>query len=401
MKLPGILPADWEARQKWMQLPFERAEYEDRLRRLQALMDRKDLSALLLFAAPKQSGNLRWIANFDSYVGYSFLLIAREGEPVLGTDSLFRMEPMQSGAWMTWVRDYRPARPVAADPDGLLNHLKDAVSALPSGTRIGFVGEDAFTYELSSKIRREIIAPDRIADSTYDYLAAKAIKSPAELALIRKVVEAGVEGLKAARRAARHGVTESEVAAEAVAAMFRAGSQNLYGPFPVCVVSGQRTALKNVAPTNRIIERGDLVFLDIEPEVEGYGTDLARVMKVDETARDDELNFLECARLGLEAAIEATAPGKTLAEIEAAALDVAVGMGYSARYCLKGHGLGTTKFRDVPRPVEKDYVLRPGETVNYESILLDERFGCATLEDTVQVTETAREVLSRCERKWW
>jgi Xaa-Pro aminopeptidase len=384
-----------------MSLPFEPAEYEDRLERLRALMDRMDLSALLLFAAPKQSGNLRWIANFDSYVGYAFLLIPREGEPVLGTDSLFRMEPMQSSVWTTWVRDYRPARPVAADPGGLLNHLKDAVSVLPAGGRIGFVGEDAFTYGLSSGIRKEIIAEDRIVDATHGYLAEKAVKSPAELDMIRRVAEMGVEGLKAARNAVRPGVTENEVAAESVAAMFRAGAQNLYGPFPVCLVSGPRTLLKNVAPTDRKLESGDLLFLDIEPELEGYGTDLARVMKVDGSAEGGELNFLECARLGLLAAIEATAPGKALGESEAAALKVADEMGYSGRYYLKGHGLGTTKFRDLPRPVQKDYVLRPGETVNYESILLDEKFGCATLEDTVQVTETGYEVLSRCEHRWW
>jgi Xaa-Pro aminopeptidase len=383
-----------------MRLPFEMSEYEDRLRRLEDLMDRQGLSALLLFAAPKQSGNIRWIANFDSYVGYTFLLIPRGGEPVLGTDSLFRMEPMQSSAWMTWVRDYRPARPVAADPEGLLNHLHDAVSSLPSGSRIGFVGEDAFSYELSSKVRK-FISAERIVEATYGFLAEKSVKTPAELDVIRNVVGMGVEGLKAARRAARPGVTEKEVAAEAVAAMFRAGSQNLYGPFPVCLVSGPRTLLKNVAPTDRRIEKGDLVFLDIEPEFEGYGTDLARVMKVDQEARAEELNFLECARLGLEAAIDATAPGKTLGEVEAPALKVAEEMGSSGRYYLKGHGLGTTKFRDLPRPVEKDYVLRPGETLNYESILLDERFGCATLEDTVQVTETGSEIISCCGRKWW
>jgi Xaa-Pro aminopeptidase len=383
-----------------MCLPFEMSEYEDRLRRLKDFMDRQDLSALLLFAAPKQSGNIRWIANFDSYVGYTFLLIPREGGPVLGTDSLFRMEPMQSSAWMTWVRDYRPARPVATDPEGLLNHLRDAVSSLPSGSRIGFVGEDAFSYELSSEIR-QFVSPERIVEATYGFLAEKSIKTPAELAVIRKVVGMGVEGLKAARRATRPGVTENEVAAEAVAAMFRAGSQNLYGPFPVCLASGPRTLLKNVAPTDRRIEKGDLVFLDIEPEFEGYGTDLARVITVDQEARADELNFLECARLGLEAAIGATAPGKTLGQVGTAALKIAEEMGYSGRYYLKGHGLGTTKFRDLPRPVEKDYILRPGETINYESILLDERFGCATLEDTLQITETGCEIISQCERKWW
>ncbi len=400
MKMPGILPADWDARREWMALPFEEAEYEDRLSRLRRLMDRRDLSALLLFAAPRQSGNVRWIANFDSYVGYTFLLLPREGEPVLGTDSLFRMEPIQSGAWMTWVWDYRPARPVAADPDGLPGHLRDAVSVLPAGGRVGFVGEDAFNFALSSRVR-EIIPPDRIVEATRDYLAEKAVKSPAELAVIRRVVGMGVEGLMAARDTAHPGVTENEVAAKTVAAMFRAGSQNLYGPFPVCLVSGKRTLLKNVAPTNRKLEKGDLLFWDIEPELEGYGTDLARVIKVDETAEGDELNFLECSRLGLLAAIEATAPGKTLGEAESAALRVAKEMGCAGRYTLKGHGLGTTKFRDLPRPVEKDYVLRPGETVNFESILLDVRFGCATLEDTVRITETGREVLSRCEHRWW
>lgn len=400
MSLPGILPADWESREKWLDLPFETAEYEGRMSRLRALMERLELSALLLFAAPKQSGNLRWIANFDSYVGYSFLLLPREGEPVLGTDSLFRMEPMQSSAWMTWVRDYRPARPVAADPNGLQGHLRDAVSTLSLTGRIGFVGEDAFTYELSTRIRT-FIPEDRIVNATYDYLAEKAVKSPAEIEVIRKVSDIGVEGLKAAREAARPGASENEVAAEAVAAMFRAGSQNLYGPFPVCLVSGPRTLLKNCAPTDRTIQPGDLLFLDIEPEYEGYGTDLARVMKVGGTADGDELNFLECARLGLLSAVEATRPGRSLGEIETKALKIADEMGYQGRYYLKGHGLGTTKFRDLPRPVQKDYVLRPGETINYESILLDEKFGGATLEDTVLVTESGHEVLSRCEHRWW
>jgi Xaa-Pro aminopeptidase len=363
-------------------------------------MDRLGLSALLLFAAPKQSGNLRWISNFDSYVGYSFFLIPREGGPVLGTDSLFRMEPMQSGVWMTWVKDYRPSYPVAAEPEGLLGNLKDAVSELSSTGIIGFIGEDAFTYELSSKIRM-FISEDRIVDATYDYLAEKAVKSLPEIEIIRKVSDIGVVGLQAARDTARAGVSECDVAAEAIAAMFRAGAQNLYGPFPVCVVSGPRTLLKNCAPTDRKIESGDLLFLDIEPEYAGYGTDLARVMKVEGSAEGDELNFLECARLGLLAAIEATRPGKSIGEVEEKALEVGDAMGYRGRYYLKCHGLGTSKFRDVPRPVQKNYILRSGETINYESILLDEKYGGATLEDTVLVTDSAYEVLSRCEHRWW
>ncbi len=400
MSLPGVLSANWESRKRWLDLPFELDEYEDRMERLRDLMDRLGLSALLLFAAPKQSGNLRWISNFDSYVGYSFFLIPREGDPVLGTDSLFRMEPMQSGVWMTWVKDYRPSYPVAAEPEGLLDNLKDAVSGLSSTGIIGFVGEDAFTYELSSKIRM-FISEDRIVDATYDYLAEKAVKSLPEIEIIRKVSDIGVVGLQAARDTARTGVSECDVAAEAIAAMFRAGAQNLYGPFPVCVVSGPRTLLKNCAPTDRKIESGDLLFLDIEPEYAGYGTDLARVMKVEGSAEGDELNFLECARLGLLAAVEATRPGKSIGEVEEKALEVGDAMGYRGRYYLKCHGLGTSKFRDVPRPVQKNYILRSGETINYESILLDEKYGGATLEDTVLVTDSAYEVLSRCEHRWW
>lgn len=67
----------------------------------------------------------------------------------------------------------------------------------------------------------------------------------------------------------------------------------------------------------------------------------------------------------------------------------------------KVHGLGTTKFRDVPRPHELDYVLRAGEVISFESILVVPGLGQATVEDNILVLDGGCEVLSTAARRLW
>jgi len=196
----GVLPYDWESRRPWLDLPFPVEEYQGRLARVGAAMASRGVARLVLFGAPKQSGNLRWLANFDSFVGYTALVVPAAGDPVLVTDSLFRREPMQSGAWMTWVKDYRPARPAAGDPEGFVGAVLEAAGGAAGGP-VGFVGEDFFPYFLSHRLRAALgLVP--ILDLTPDYLHLKAVKTEAELAVVRRAVAIGDAGLQAACAAA-------------------------------------------------------------------------------------------------------------------------------------------------------------------------------------------------------
>jgi Xaa-Pro aminopeptidase len=220
------------------------------------------------------------------------------------------------------------------------------------------------------------------------------------MAIVRRVIAIGDAGLQAACGAIKPGATEADVAAACVAALFAAGAHNLYGPFPVNVASGPRLMLKSVPPSPRSLEPGDLVFLDIEPEHYGYGTDLARTAVAGEAAAEQR-HMLEAALQAEEAAMAATRAGARLRDLERAAAAAAEGLGFPRGYSCKVHGLGTTKFRDVPRPHELEYVLRAGEVVNCESILVVPALGQATVEDSLLVREGGCEVLSAAARRLW
>lgn len=394
----GVLPYDPGSRRPWLDLPFSLAEYQGRLDRVRLAMGSHGLERLLLFGAPKLSGNVRWLANFDSFVGYTVVTVPASGDPALVTDSMFRGEPLQSGAWMTWMADYRPVRPAAGDPDGFVRAVVDAAGGAAGGT-VGFVGEDFFPYFLAHRLR-QAFGPAAIPDFTQEFLQLKAVKTEGELTVVRRAIAIGDAGLRAAGHAIKPGVTEAALAATCVAAMFAAGAHNLYGPFPVNMVAGPRAMLKSVPPSPRPVEHGDLVFMDIEPEYYGYGTDLARTA-VAGRATGDQRRMLEAALTAEEAAIAATHAGVTLRDLERVAVGVAEAEGFPRTYYFKVHGLGTTKFRDVPRPHELDYRLRPGEVINFESILVVPGLGQATIEDSLLVTPVGCEVLSTAPRRLW
>ena len=91
-------------------LPFPLEEYERRVNCLRSEMERAGIEGLVICGAPKRSGYVRYIANFESYIGTTFVIIPLSGSPVLVTDSQFRQEPMQAGMWMTWIEEVRHTR---------------------------------------------------------------------------------------------------------------------------------------------------------------------------------------------------------------------------------------------------------------------------------------------------
>ncbi len=188
----GVLPYDWESRLPWLDLPFPWEEYQGRLARVRAAMRARGLAYLLVFGAPKLSGNVRWLANFDSFVGYTVLVVQPLGEPVLVTDSLFRGEPMQSGAWMTWIRDYRPVRPAAGDPQGFARAVVEAAGGAGDGP-VGLVGEDFVPYFLAHPLRAAL-GSAAILDVTRAFLELKAVKTEAELSVVRRAIAIGDAG---------------------------------------------------------------------------------------------------------------------------------------------------------------------------------------------------------------
>ncbi len=112
------------------------------------------------------------------------------------------------------------------------------------------------------------------------------IKTAEEVEAIRKAVEITELGMETAIRNIRPGISESDVELEAEYAMRKAG-----GRIPVInyVASGRRSLIAHHTPSNKNIEDGDVVTLDIHGGFKGYCADLSRTVvcgKVEREIRD-------------------------------------------------------------------------------------------------------------------
>ena len=114
------------------------------------------------------------------------------------------------------------------------------------------------------------------ADAAKIWAKLTAIKHPMEIELIREAVRVADLGMAAAIAAVRPGISEHAVSAEAVYAMRRNGSE--FEPFIPLVASGYNTSMFERVATEKIIQSGEMVILDIGAVVKGYTGDLGRTV---------------------------------------------------------------------------------------------------------------------------
>lgn len=116
-----------------------------------------------------------------------------------------------------------------------------------------------------------------VKDCTHILSEMRMVKEPKEIELIRSAAGVADIGMKAAVEAVQEGVTESHIAGTAEYAMRQAGAQEFWRSY---VASGPRTNIAHGLPTNRRLQRGDLVMIDIHPIVDNYSADICRTVSV-------------------------------------------------------------------------------------------------------------------------
>ena len=119
-----------------------------------------------------------------------------------------------------------------------------------------------------------------VVDGTSMVAAARKLKSPAEMEVIREAARIGDIGLHAAIEHTRAGVTELDVYAEIIHAMAKAGGENPAITLPV--VSGKKNACFHALSSRKKIEPGDIVNIDVCGVYRRYHSDVCRSVSVGE-----------------------------------------------------------------------------------------------------------------------
>ena len=184
----------------------------------------------------------------------------------------------------------------------------------------------------------------------------------------------------------RAGRTEAEVAADIAAAIVEEG--HAAADF-VIVGSGPNGASPHHSVSDRVIEDGDVVVVDIGgPLPSGYGSDSTRTYAVGTPRESDVASAYAALQAAQQASVEAVRPGVTCEAIDRAARDVLAEAGLAEHFIHRtGHGIGLDGHEEPYIVAGNDLPVEPGMTFSIEpGVYLAGRWG-ARIEDIVAVTD--------------
>ncbi|MEV5718884.1 Xaa-Pro peptidase family protein [Amycolatopsis mediterranei] len=184
----------------------------------------------------------------------------------------------------------------------------------------------------------------------------------------------------------RPGRTEAEVGADIAAAIVEEG--HVQADF-VIVGSGPNGASPHHDVSERVIERGDVVVVDIGgPLPAGYNSDSTRTYAVGELRDADVAETYAVLQRAQAAAVAAVKPGVTAEAVDAAARDVIAEAGFGEYFIHRtGHGIGLDVHEEPYIIAGNALPLEPGMAFSVEpGIYQPGRWG-ARIEDIVIVTE--------------
>lgn len=192
----------------------------------------------------------------------------------------------------------------------------------------------------------------------------------------------------------RVGRTEAEVGADIAAAIVDEGHR--VAEF-VIVASGPNGASPHHSLSDRVIEAGDVVVIDIGgPVAEGYCSDSTRTYVMGEPRDTDVLETYAVLRAAQQAAVDAVRPGVAAQDVDAAARSVIADAGFGAYFIHRtGHGIGLDVHEHPYIVGGNDLPLEEGMAFSVEpGIYQLGRWG-ARIEDIVVVTADGVEALNK------
>ncbi|WP_329424529.1 aminopeptidase P family protein [Streptosporangium sp. NBC_01495] len=164
--------------------------------------------------------------------------------------------------------------------------------------------------------------------------SVRMVKDDEEIDLIRTACEFTDRAFAEVLPELRPGLTEKEVARALERRMIELGADGL--AFDSIVASGPNGAIPHHSPSDRPLERGDLVTMDFGALYRGYHADMTRTVAIGEPAGWQH-ELYDLVHASQRAGVLAARTGAALHEVDAAARDLIGEAGYGEFF---KHGLG-------------------------------------------------------------
>jgi Xaa-Pro dipeptidase len=262
--------------------------------RLKARIVREELDAIIA-SSPE---NVTYVSGF--VVPSQSLMRWRHAAVILTADGKISMVAIDMEATTVkahaGIDDLRVYREFSDDP---MDTLAEAIRDLKLGrgklaVEMEFLPARDFAALQKSLPMVRWVAADGIFNK------ARQIKTPDELALLRWLSKVTDRALGDALLSAKVGMSEMELAGALLTSLFGGGAESYK---LMIIATGERSQFPNVGPTDRRLQQGDIIRMEIFGQKNGYLTGVCRTAVVgDATPEQYKIwsNLIECKYLVMD-----------------------------------------------------------------------------------------------------
>jgi Xaa-Pro aminopeptidase len=244
----------------------------------------------------------------------------------------------------------------------------------------------------------QALAPLRdISDAGQPIARLRMHKSPEELALIQRSIDATIDAHRAAWKRAAPGLYEYQVAAAMTGVYFDEGCErHAYAPI---VGSGPNSTVLHYSRNSRRMDRGELLLMDVGAECSGYAADITRTIPVGARFSKRQREIYEIVLGAQNAVIAAIKPGVPIRELSKTAREYINSHGQDLHGEPLGkyftHGVSHHVGLDVHDATDFSEPLAEGNVITVEpGIYIPEESIGIRIEDMVLVTKDGAKLLS-------
>lgn len=354
----------------------------DRVARVQAALQAEGLGALALMPGP----NMRYFLGLEYHVSErpALVFIPAQGDPFAWCPAFEASRLREAGVHRVYPWD-DAGDPLAA----LVQALGDAALAGPLG--VEFRQMRVLELDLLQRVWPGL----RYRDATGVIAALRAVKDPNEVALLAQAAAVCDAAMAAAHRVIRPGVREDQVHASIAEELQKLGFR---GEWHALVASGPRSALPHAATSDRVLEPGDLCWVDFWCHHEGYVGDITRTFPVGRLSGQAAAIYA-VVLAAQERARAAARPGMAACDLDAVARDFIAAQGYGPYFTHRtGHGLGLEVHEEPYIAPGNPRLLEPGNVFTIEPGIYIPGAGGVRIEDDVVLVEGGARVLTQYPR---
>lgn len=389
---------------EWLK-SFAESEYKIHIEKIQEQLNKEDLDMMLL-SAPE---NIYYATGYRSWYASSlfrpvFVFVPRCGEPAIYLRILERTT-VENTSWCKNIycsgsEERHLGNLNAKSPE---DALKKFLSTLDYPVKkVGIEEGDGLHYFWSLRTLNELISNMedclQFIDGSKVIQRARMIKTEWEISKIEEACRVTEEAIVETFAAIRPGVTTEKDIAKGIASRMTAKGVDRISYLTVNSGKDKYHTFNSYA-TERVVQEGEIVLVDISGHIDGYASDLTRVMYLGHKPPQEYVELADIAKRCVHAGFDKLTPGTSLAEVS----DAVEGYLRKAKCQVlhtSGHsvGLTVTEFPNITGDCEE--VVQPGMVFALENGVypFDEKIGASSIEISFRMEDEA--VVTRSGARW-